>query len=77
LGKLDEAKEYIGALKTYLGFIVALGIAIGAGISKLYLDNKIDILFYIGVTTIILLAIAFIIIVKHLHKKIKKLEDID
>lgn len=45
MGKLDRAKEYIGALKVYLGFTIAMILSIGAGISKLYLDNETGILF--------------------------------
>jgi len=37
MAKIDEIKEHIGALKSYLNIVVALILAFGAGISKLYL----------------------------------------
>lgn len=39
MGKMDEVKEHIGALKTYLSIVVAMMLAIGAGVAKLYLDD--------------------------------------
>ncbi len=38
MGKIDREKEYIGALKAYLGFILAVILAIGTGLVKLYLN---------------------------------------
>lgn len=76
LSKVDKAKEYIGALKTYLGLISAFVMGIGAGVSKLYLENTISHLFYIGVIFIVLLSIGFVLILKHMHKKINDLEDL-
>lgn len=46
MSKIDEKKEYIGLLKSYMNIIVAFILAIGAGISKIYLSNDIGILFY-------------------------------
>lgn len=40
MARIDEIKEEIGAIKTYLGFIVAFIITIGAGTSKVFLDNS-------------------------------------
>jgi hypothetical protein len=77
LGKIDKEKEYIGAIKVYMGFIVAFLMGIGAGISKMYLSNDFSLMFYIGIISMILLAIFFVLLVKHLHKKIDDLEDIE
>lgn len=76
MSKIDEIKEYIGALKNYLSIMVAIAIGIGAGVAKLYIDNNISILFYTGVLIIALITVGFCVIAKHLHKTIKKLGDL-
>jgi hypothetical protein len=77
LSKIDKAKEYIGAIKVYMGFIVAFLMGIGAGVSKMYLSNEFTLIFYVGIVSMVLLAIFFVVLVKHLHKKIDDLEDIE
>ena len=74
MGKIDKIKEDVGAIKTYLGFIIALIISVGAGISKLYIDGTINILFYVGSAVMILLVLIFAIMSKKMHKKINELE---
>jgi len=77
LSRVDERKEEIGALKTYLGFIVAFIITIGAGISKLYLDNEHGYLFLIGIIAIMVFSFIFAFIAKNMYKKIKSLKDLN
>ena len=76
MSKLDEQKEYIGILKVYLGFILAIIISVGSGISKLYLDDKIGLLFWLGIIMIISAILVFIFIADIIHKHIKKLKDL-
>lgn len=76
MGKIDEKKEYIGLLKSYINVIVAFILAIGAGVSKMYLSNDINILFWFGISIIFLSAILFILIARKTHNEIKKLRDI-
>lgn len=76
MSKLDKIKEDVGAFKTYQGFIVALVITIGAGVAKLYLENNINSLFFIGVVIIIIFSIAFALIARKMHTKINELEDL-
>jgi len=54
MAKIDEIKEYIGILKTYMGILVALIVAVGAGMSRLYLTGKIGLLFWLGFVLILL-----------------------
>ena len=75
MSKLDEKKEYIGLLKTYLGIIVAFILAVGAGISKLYIANHINILFWIGLCLIFLSSFLFILIAKKAHEEVENLRD--
>jgi len=76
MARIDELKEEIGALKTYLGFIVAFIITIGAGISKLYIDDSSIFLILTGSVALLLLALIFVFIANSMHKKIKSLKDI-
>ena len=76
MAKIDEIKEHIGALKNYMNIIVATILALGAGVSRLYLHSNINILFWIGIILIVLLLFIFAIIAKALHTNIKKLEDL-
>ena len=76
MGKIDEKKEYIGILKSYLNVIVAFILAIGTGISKIYLSGDINILFWFGIGLIFISSILFILIAKKAHKEIKKLKDL-
>ena len=76
MSKIDEKKEFIGLLKTYLSLLLAIILAVGAGISKLYIANQINILFWIGVSLIFICALLFILIAKKTHNEIKLLKDL-
>ncbi len=74
MSKLDRAKEYIGVIKVYMGFLLASLMATITGTSKLYLLNNTNVMFWIGIIGIVLLAISFLLLMKHLHKKVNDLE---
>lgn len=76
MGKLDEIKEHIGALKTYLSIIVAIVLASGAGVAKLYDDNNVDLLFWLGIGVIVIAIAVFMLIARSMHNNIKKLKDL-
>ena len=76
MAKIDEVKEHIGVLKSYLNIVIALILAIGAGISKLYTSDDINSLFWIGIIFIVLLIVIFLVIAKNIHLNIKKLKDL-
>lgn len=72
MSKIDKEKEYIGAIKVYLGFLLASLIATITGTSKLYLSNQSGIMFWLGILGIILIAFAFIGLVRSLIYGISK-----
>ena len=76
MAKLDEVKEHIGALKGYLNILTAIILALGTGISRLYLDQNINILFWSGIIIIVLLLLACLFIGKSIHNNIKRLKDL-
>jgi len=77
MAKIDEIKEEIGAIKTYLGFLVAFIITIGAGTAKVFLDNSSVLLLVLGVMSILVFAIIFAFLARVMHHKIKSLKEIE
>ncbi|WP_019895539.1 hypothetical protein [Hydrogenovibrio halophilus] len=77
MAKIDEIKEKIGAIKTYLGFVVAFLITIGAGVAKLYLNDSAVYLQALGAIGLVLFSIIFAFLAKTMHKKIQSLRNID
>jgi len=76
MGKIDKAREYIGMLKVYMGILIALIISDVAGTIKLFRENTVDLTFWFGAISILLLSIAFVKLAKHAHKKIDELEEL-
>ena len=76
MGKIDKEKEFIGALKVYLALITAFLIGDISGTVKLYQSGIVDFTFWIGVITIVILALLFMLLAKFMHKKINKLEEL-
>ena len=76
MAKIDEIKEYIGALKVYLALITALLMGDISGTVKLFQTGSTDFIFWLGVITIVVLSVVFIFLSKHMHKKISELKDL-
>jgi len=76
MSKIDEKKEYIGLLKSYINVIVAFILAIGAGVSKMYISNDINILFWLGIGFILFFVFLFVMVSKKAHREIKLLRDL-
>jgi hypothetical protein len=76
MGKIDKEKEFIGALKVYLALVTAFLMGDISGTVKLYQSGVLDFTFWIGVVTIVVLAILFMLLAKFMHKKINKLEEL-
>ena len=62
--------------KPIISVITAIILAIGAGVSKLYLSMEINLLFWIGIVFIVLLIVIFSIISRAIHINVKKLRDL-
>ena len=76
MAKLDEIKAHIDWLKELFKVLVTILVADIAGISKLYVDENINILFYSGVVLVIVLSISVSVISKKIEKHIKELGDL-
>ena len=76
MAKIDEIKELLNTLRAVFGIIVAVILTITAGLIKMYYNDKIDILFYIGSIFDIILVFSLPIIAKYIVKKIKELREL-
>ena len=56
--------------------LIAMMLAVGAGVSKLYIAMDINILFWLGLCLIFLSAILFLLIAKKAHTEVEKLRDL-
>lgn len=73
MAKIDEIKTEIDWLKDLFKIIVAVLVAIIAGISKLYVDDEISVLFYLGIIVSLGFTFWIVIIAKKIKKHIKEL----
>ncbi|HEY9017292.1 hypothetical protein [Thiomicrospira sp.] len=76
MSKVERVKEHIGALKTYLALIMALILAFGAGVIKLFIAQQTGLLFWLGSLIILVLIVLFSIIAKSMHTNIEQLEEL-
>ena len=76
MAKIDEIKSHIDWLKDLFKILVAVLVAIVAGISKLYIDMNITILFYAGIILTIVFSIWIANIANKIEKHIKELGDL-
>jgi len=76
LAKIDEIKERINWLKELFKLLVMVLIAVIAGLSKLFLDGNINVLFYLGIILSLSILIWLIILSIKINKNIQKLKDI-
>ena len=76
MARLDEIKSEIDFLKDIFKISIALLVAIIAGLSKLYLDESINILFYLGTITSLVISVVPVIVFKKIKKHIKELGEL-
>jgi len=76
MARIDEIKSEIDWLKDLFKILVAVLVATVAGVSKLYLDNDVNILFYLGVVLSIGFTIWMSVIAKKIKKHIKELGEL-
>ncbi len=76
MGKLDEVKSRIDWLKDLFKILITIMVADIAGIAKLFMDNKISLLFYMGACLLPILAIGCIIISRKIEFHLNELGEI-
>jgi len=75
MGQLDKAKEFIGLMKVFMGFLLASIMAVITSLVKRFDADKIDTTFWIGVVATVTLSIVFAVLVRFTLHKIDKLEE--
>jgi len=76
MAKIDEIKAHIDWLKELFKIFITILVADVAGISKLYIDGNVDVLFYAGIVLIIVLSFSVSIISRKIEKHIKELGEL-
>jgi len=76
MGKIDKEKELIGAMKVYLALIIAMLIADVGATVRLYSADELALIFWLGISSIMILSLLFVFIAKSMHKRINQLEDL-
>ncbi|MGZ8546460.1 MAG: hypothetical protein ACXWVU_03610 [Sulfuricurvum sp.] len=74
--KIDELKAKMDWLKEAVKILVAILLATGAGVAKLYLDLETGILFISGIFFMILVSAVIIAIVIKINKTITDIGDL-
>ena len=77
MARIDEIKEEIGAIKTYLGLLLHLSSLLVQGTAKVFLDNSSELLVVLGVISILVFAGMFAFLARVMHNKIKSLKEIE
>jgi len=76
MGEIDRIKDVLNNLRLYLGFLVAILLALGNGIISVYRVPDLLLIFWIGVVLFVLLSLLFVYIAYNLHKKTDKLREL-
>jgi TM2 domain-containing membrane protein YozV len=69
MADLDRAKDFINNIRLYMTMCLALIISIGSGIVKLYTNENLDYIFYLGNFLLIILLLIFIFLAKKTTSK--------
>ena len=76
MGKIDKAKEFIGLMKVFMGFLLAAIMGVVTSLIGRFDADAIDTTFWFGVVAVVILSIIFGLLVGFTLQKIDKLEEI-
>ena len=74
MSKIDKVKARINWLKDAVKMLVASLLISGTGVCNLYLDHKVNILYYCGLILIVSLVILIGVLIIRINQSIKELE---
>ena len=75
MGKIDKAKEFIGLMKVFMGFLLAAIMGVVTSLIGRFDADAIDTTFWFGVVAVVILSIIFGLLVGFTLQKIDKLEE--
>ena len=76
MAELDEVKEILNSLRVAMSIIIGLLVVIIGATIKLERSNQIDVYFYAGLVSILVLVAAFLKTVSLIRKNTKKIKDL-
>jgi len=76
MAEIDEVKEILNSLRVAMSIIIGLLVVIIGATIKLERSNQIDIYFYSGLVSILVLVVAFLKTVSMIRKNTKKIKDL-
>ena len=76
MAKLDEVKEILTSLRVGLTIVIGLLVVITGSTIKLERSDEIDIYFYMGLLTSIILVVIFLQIIKYIKIFTKQIKDL-
>ncbi len=76
MARIDEIKAHIDWLKDLFKILVTVLVAVIAGVSKLYLDHRIGLVFYSGIVLVVVFSFWIAIVAKKIEKHIKELGEL-
>ena len=76
MAEIDEVKEILNSLRIAMSIIIGLLVVIVGATIKLERSNQIDIYFYIGLLSILVLVVAFLKTVSLIRSNTKKIRDL-
>jgi hypothetical protein len=75
MSELDEQKEIVGWYKELFKVVITVILALSAGIAGLMATNNLGILFYLGISGLIISSIVAMFTADRVSKEIRKLRD--
>lgn len=76
MAEIDEVKEILNSLRIAMSIIIGLLVVIVGATINLERSNQIDIYFYAGLLSILVLVVAFLKTVALIRKNTKKIKDL-
>ncbi len=76
MSKVDEIKARIDWLKELFKIVITIMVADIAGVAKLYIDNEIGILFYMGAVLLPMFSIACVTISRKIEAHLNELGEL-
>ena len=74
MAKLDAKKEIISFLTKLFFVIIGMSIIILGGLISMFKNQTTDVIFWLGILSIIALSFGCLLVFKHIQKNIKEIE---
>jgi hypothetical protein len=76
MAEIDEVKEILNSLRVAMSITIGLLVVIIGATIRLEQSNQINIYFYAGIVSVLVLVVAFVKIVSLIRENTKKIKDL-